>query len=288
MSSRLGRGLSDILGEVSQAYEREISAKSSVDDIYELDIDNIVANPHQPRRSFSGDSLQELCESIKLHGILQPVIVKKTDEGFMLLAGERRLRASKLAGLETIKAIITDIEFDKFRELALIENIQREDLNPLEVAISLKNLIEEHNLTHEELAARVKKSRTQITNTLRLLSLSDYVQEKLLEKDLSFGHAKVLIGLDTDTQKIVVDTIIGQKLSVRDSEVLVKEIKNPKNRKKSAPGGQKGTQIVDLKKYKQRLKNDIPLRFEIKKNKLEISFDSEAEIETFLKYFKSE
>jgi ParB family chromosome partitioning protein len=288
MSSRLGRGLSDILGEVSQAYEREISAKSSIDDIYELDIDNIVANPHQPRQTFSKESLQELSDSIKTHGILQPVIVKKTDEGFMLLAGERRLRASKLAGLDTIKAIITDIEFDKFRELALIENIQREDLNPLEVALSLKNLIEEHNLTHEELASKVKKSRAQITNTLRLLSLSDYVQEKLLEKDLSFGHAKVLIGLDTDTQKIVVDTIIGQKLSVRDSEVLVKEIKNGKNKKKSALNVQKGTQLVDLKKYKQRFKNDIPLRFEIKKNKLEISFASEAEIETFLKYFKSE
>jgi len=284
--NRLGRGLSDILGEVSEAYEREISAKSSVDDIYELDIENIEPNPHQPRHNFTQESLRELAQSIKEHGLLQPIIVKKSDEGFMLLAGERRLRASKLAGFTSIKAIITDVEFEKFRELALIENIQREDLNPLEVAVALKNLIDEHRLTHEELAKRVNKSRTQITNILRLLTLSEYAQEKLLNNEISFGHAKLIIGLDLSEQKLAVDTIIGQKLSVRECEKLVKAIKAKKDFKSNSKREPKRLEFVDLKKYKDRLKKEIPLQFEVKKNKLEFSFKNEAEIETFLKYFK--
>jgi len=284
--NRLGRGLSDILGEVSEAYEREISAKSSVDDIYELDIENIEPNPHQPRHNFTQESLHELAQSIKEHGLLQPIIVKKSDEGFMLLAGERRLRASKLAGFTSIKAIITDVEFEKFRELALIENIQREDLNPIEVAVALKNLIEEHRLTHEEVAKRVNKSRTQITNILRLLTLSEYAQEKLLNQEISFGHAKLIIGLDLNEQRLAVDTIIGQKLSVRECEKLVKDIKSKKDLKSNSKRESKGLEFVDLKKYKNRLKKEIPLQFEVKKNKLEFSFKNEAEIETFLKYFK--
>jgi len=284
--NRLGRGLSDILGEVSEAYEREISAKSSVDDIYELDIENIEPNPHQPRHNFTQESLHELAQSIKEHGLLQPIIVKKSDEGFMLLAGERRLRASKLAGFTSIKAIITDVEFEKFRELALIENIQREDLNPIEVAVALKNLIEEHRLTHEEVAKRVNKSRTQITNILRLLTLSEYAQEKLLNQEISFGHAKLIIGLDLNEQRLAVDTIIGQKLSVRECEKLVKDIKSKKDLKSNSKRESKRLEFVDLKKYKNRLKKEIPLQFEVKKNKLEFSFKNEAEIETFLKYFK--
>jgi len=284
--NRLGRGLGDILGEISEAYEREISAKSSVDEVYELDIENIKPNPHQPRHNFTQESLRELAESIKVHGLLQPIIVKKSDEGFILLAGERRLRASKLAGFTSIKAIITDVEFEKFRELALIENIQREDLNPVEVAIALKNLIDEHQLTHEEVAKRVNKSRTQITNILRLLTLSEYAQEKLLNNEISFGHAKLIIGLDFSEQKLAVDTIIGQKLSVRECEKLIKDMKAKKDLQYNSKSKSKKLELVDLKKYKNRLKKEIPLHFEVKKNKLEFSFKNEAEIETFLKYFK--
>jgi len=282
--NKLGRGLGDILGEISEAYEREISAKSSVDEIYELDIENIKPNPKQPRHNFTQESLCELAESIKEHGLLQPIIVKKSDEGFILLAGERRLRASKLAGFTSIKAIITDVEFEKFRELALIENIQREDLNPLEVAIALKKLIDEHQLTHEEVAKRVNKSRAQVTNILRLLTLSEYAQEKLLNNEISFGHAKLLIGLNFNDQKLAIDTIIGQKLSVRECEKLIKDIKS--KRESNSNGKPKEIKLLDLMKYNNRLKKEIPLQFKIKRNKLEFSFKNEAEMETFLKYFK--
>ncbi len=280
----LGRGLGDILSEVDEAYESEITAKSSVDDIYELDIANIIPNPHQPRKSFDQSALKELSASIKQHGILQPVIVKKSDEGFMLLAGERRLKAAKMAGFETIKAIITDIEFDKFRELALIENIQRQDLNAVEIAVALENLIKEHGLTHDELSKRVKKSRTQITNMLRLLSLSDYVKEKVTSNSLSFGHAKILLSLDAKKQQLAADTIIGQKLSVRESEQLVKRLKQgqssgTKDAKKKKTG-------VDLKGYKNRFSKTLPVSFKLKGDKLELKFTDADEIETFLQYFK--
>ncbi|MGM0533274.1 MAG: ParB/RepB/Spo0J family partition protein [Campylobacterota bacterium] len=280
----LGRGLGDILSEVDEAYESEITAKSSVDDIYELDIANIIPNPHQPRKSFDQSALKELSASIKQHGILQPIIVKKSDEGFMLLAGERRLKAAKMAGFETIKAIITDIEFDKFRELALIENIQRQDLNAVEIAVALENLIKEHGLTHDELSKRVKKSRTQITNMLRLLSLSDYVKEKVASNSLSFGHAKILLSLDAKKQQLAADTIIGQKLSVRESEQLVKRLKQgqssgTKDAKKKTPG-------VDLKGYKNRFSKTLPVSFKLKGDKLELKFADADEIETFLQYFK--
>ena len=283
--NRLGRGLSDILSEVDEAYEKEITAKSSVDDIYELDIANIEANPHQPRQNFDDGALQELSQSIKTHGILQPIIVRKSDDGFLLLAGERRLRAAKLAGLESIKAIITDIEFEKFRELALIENIQREDLNPLEIAHALKSLMSEHSLTHEQLSKRIKKSRTHITNMLRLLSLSPYVQEKLGSFEISLGHAKLLINLSEKEQKLAVDTIVGQKLSVRESENLIKQLRLKKSGQKQSAKSAVGTQYVDLAAYKQKLQNQIPVDCSIKKNKIEISFKNEAEIETFLQYF---
>ena len=284
--SRLGRGLSDILSEVDEAYEKEIANRSGVDDVYELDIDHIVANPHQPRSEFDQESLNQLAQSIKTHGILQPIIVKKDDDGFLLLAGERRLRAAKIAGFETVKAIVTDVAFDKFRELALIENIQREDLNPLEIAYALKNLIDQHSLTHDDLAKRLKKSRTQITNTLRLLALSEYAQAKLRAQELHFGHAKLLVGLTQKQEKLAVDSIVGQKLSVRESEKLIAKIKNRKSSKKSATEGLKGTEYVDLTQYKNILKKELPIRCEIKKRKIEISFENEDEIETFLKYFK--
>ena len=193
----LGRGLGDILGEIDEAYEKEI-INSSKDNIYEIDIENIKLNPYQPRKEFDENSLKELANSIKQHGLLQPIIVKKEQDDFVLLAGERRVRASKIAKLDTIKAIITDVDIEKFRELAIIENIQREDLNPIDFAISLEALLKEYNLTHEELSNRLNKSRTQITNTLRLLNLSDYVKDKLIKKDISVGHAKLLINLDND------------------------------------------------------------------------------------------
>ncbi len=219
----LGRGLSAIIEDVEEAYKQDI--EQARDLVREIDIDRITPNPFQPRVHFSETALKELSESIKRHGLLQPIIVVAKDDAYMLLAGERRLRATKLAGFTRIKAIVADIESKNLRELALIENIQREDLNPIELAVAYKELIEEYKITQEGLSEIIHKSRTQITNTMRLLSLSDQTKRYLSDGLLSQGHAKVIVGLEPKEEETVVNTILGQKLSVRDTELLVKKMK---------------------------------------------------------------
>lgn len=218
----LGRGLGAILEEVEEAYIGSIDDTTIVRDI---DVDKIDPNPYQPRKFFDEESLIELSKSIFEHGLIQPIVVIKRDDRFILLAGERRLRASKLAQLPTIKAIIADIHEQKMRELALIENIQRENLNSIDLANSLKELIGQYKITHDALADILKKSRSYVTNTLRLLTLDEYVQEKILNSQISYGHAKVLVGLSNEDQKKIADSIAGQKLSVRETEVLASRVK---------------------------------------------------------------
>jgi ParB family chromosome partitioning protein len=175
----LGRGLGELLGEVESAYESN-NSDDYASKVADLDVSLIQANPNQPRKIFDEDKLQELSSSIIEHGLLQPItVVQNDDDTFTLISGERRLRAHKLANLETIKSIVSDVDSFKLRELALIENIQRDDLNIVELAYSYAQLINEHNLTHDELSKKVFKSRTSITNTLRLLQLSSYVQQFL-------------------------------------------------------------------------------------------------------------
>nr|MCH9740592.1 ParB/RepB/Spo0J family partition protein [Campylobacterota bacterium] len=235
----LGRGLGAILDEVGQAYDNEMGSGegSSVGQIKEIDLDDISPNPYQPRKHFDEEALHELSESIKRHGLLQPIVVIDKGDSYLLVAGERRLRAHELAELDTIKAIIADVDIDeaKLRELALIENIQRENLNAIELAHSYDELIKVYEITHDGLSGIVNKSRSQITNTLRLLSLSKYVHKKLIKGDISQGHAKVLVGLDEKSQKLLVDTIIGQKLSVREAELLVKNSKTVEREEKPSP-----------------------------------------------------
>lgn len=217
----LGRGLGAIFEDVEDAYRHG----GSQDLVREIKVDRISPNPYQPRKYFNEVAIKELSESIKKHGLLQPIIVVEKDDNYMLLAGERRYRATKEAGLDTIRAIVADIESESLRELALIENIQREDLNPIELAIAYKELIEEYSITQEELSEIIKKSRTQITNTLRLLGLSEKTRDFVMHGKLSQGHAKVIVGLSLSEEDTVVNTIIGQKLSVRDTEYLVKKLK---------------------------------------------------------------
>ena len=216
----LGRGLGELLGEVESAYEN--STRSSKSGVLKLDVTSIKANPNQPRKIFDEEKLNDLSESIKEHGLLQPIVViENEDSTYTLIAGERRLRAHKLANIDKIKAIIIDADEFKLRELALIENIQRDDLNIIELAYCYAQLLNEHSITHEELSRKVFKSRTSITNTLRLLQLNSYVQQFLASDKISAGHAKVMLGLTSDEQKMVCDSIIGQKLSVRETEKLV-------------------------------------------------------------------
>lgn len=228
----LGRGLSALIGEMEQAYEQNLGDNSQL--VVEIDIDLIHPNPLQPRKSFDEGSIAELAESIKEYGILQPILVYEENNEFFLIAGERRLRASKIAKLASIKAIIVDIKPEKLREMALIENIQREDLNPIDLANSYSALMADYNLTQDELANKVQKSRPQITNTLALLKLPQRAQNLLIEGRISQGHAKILVNLNEKDLNIALDSILGQKLSVGQSEKLVQKIKGVKTKAKKA------------------------------------------------------
>ena len=279
----LGRGLGELLGEIESAYDDNIG-KDTSDISSEILISSIKINPHQPRKIFNQEKLQELSKSILSHGLLQPIVVTKRDSEYILIAGERRLRASKLANLTKIKANILDIDDTKLREYALIENIQRDDLNILEIAYSYASLINEHSMTHDELANMVHKSRSSITNILRLLNLSVYAQQMVSSDKISLGHAKVIVSLNEETQKKLIDTIIGQKLSVRETEKLLSDMKN--NSKKT-------DKIIsnNLKLNFQNLNNvakkliDNNLKVKITDKSFNISIKSQEDIEKILKYF---
>lgn len=220
-----GKGLADLLGDMNETYSKELGL--DLNRVEEISIDLITPNPFQPRKKFDEQSLEELAASIKEYGLIQPIILlQKNDETYTLVAGERRLRACKKLKMPTIRAVIAHIDEDKLRELALIENIQRENLNPIELANSYKDLIEKHKITQEELASIIHKSRSQITNTLRLLSLDEQTQNLIAEGKISQGHAKIIVGLDKKDEKMMADTILGQKLSVRETEKIAQKIKN--------------------------------------------------------------
>ena len=284
--SGLGKGLSAILEDVEDAYKQDLDENKSSDLVKEIPLAQITPNPYQPRKVFEEEALRDLSHSILKHGLLQPIVVVAKEDGYMLIAGERRLRASKLANLTTIKAVVTDFEADNLRELALIENIQRENLNPIELATSYKELIEQYDITQEELSDIIHKSRTQITNTIRLLKLSNSTQNLLTSGKISQGHAKVLVGLDEDRQQLIADTIVGQKLSVRDSEELVKNLKKSEEKEGSTnPSVLKKRTHESLVVVLEKL---IEKGFSVKQNanKLTIDFSDENDIENFLQILK--
>ena len=282
----LGRGLSELLGEVETAYENNVDNKLY---IKEIDVSSISVNPHQPRKVFDEEKLKELSSSIKAQGLMQPIVLIQNDSKeseFILVAGERRLRASKLANLETIKAIILDINENQLREYALIENIQRDDLNILEIAYSYAGLINEYSITHEELSQKVFKSRSSITNALRLLTLSPYTQQMITSSKISQGHAKLLVSIAEDTQKMIVDTIIGQKLSVKETDKLIKDLKsnNATNSKVENKKTAKNYSYEILNNTFEKMSKDN-LKIKITNNSINISIDSQDDIEKLYKYF---
>jgi ParB family chromosome partitioning protein len=279
----LGRGLGELLGEVESAYENSTGNNKS--GVRKLDVSLIKANPNQPRKIFDEEKLSELSESIKEHGLLQPIVVVENDDNsYTLIAGERRLRAHKLAKIEQIKAIIVDADELKLRELALIENIQRDDLNVIELAYCYAQLLNEHNITHEELSKKVFKSRTSITNTLRLLQLNSYVQQFLATDKISAGHAKVMLGLSSDEQKMVADSIVGQKLSVRETEKLVKELKERNTDKPKKEKAIYDYNVAPLKNLMTKLQENN-LKVKVEKNYFKIEFNSQEEIDKISSYF---
>jgi len=277
-SMKLGRGLDALLGEIDEAYENEGTQR---DEILEIALKEIRPNPFQPRKTFDEVSLSELAESIKNDGLLQPIVVSEDIDGYVLIAGERRFRASKLAKLKEIRAIVLNSDEQKMRQFALIENIQREELNAIELASAYGELLKLHEMTHDELAIMIHKSRTHITNTLRLLQLSTKTQKALLEKKITAGHAKVLVGLDDKEQEIVVHSIVGQKLSVREVESMIKSMKATPQ---FTP--QKQEEIsYNFDSVKNRF-NYLGLKVKTSKKSLTIEFSSEEEIEDFMTHFR--
>jgi len=193
--------------------------------VIEMDVESLTPNIFQPRKNFDKEKMEELKGSIKKHGIIQPIVVRKIANGYEIVAGERRLKAAKEIGLKKIPAIIKSINNEKSLEIALVENIQREDLNPVEQANAFKRLIDEFKLTQQELAEATGKSRALVTNTIRLLKLNPEIQKNISEGKISFGHAKLLLSIeDEEVQKAVCDRIIANDLSVRDTERLIKNI----------------------------------------------------------------
>ena len=226
-NARLGKGLSSIFGQdVSKVLDDIQNGDMEVErqEQSKIPVDEIRPNPYQPRKVFNDEALKELSSSIKQHGVFTPILVKKSIQGYDLIAGERRLRASKLAGLKDIPAIIVDFDDQEMMEIALLENIQREDLNVIEEAKAYEKLIQRLGYTQEQLAHRVGKSREHITNLLRLLKLPEDVQEYVVSKQLSMGHVRALLGLKTEANmRKVAKQAIDQGLSVRKVEQIVKD-----------------------------------------------------------------
>ena len=273
----LGRGLGELLGEIEEAYDNEIPRNETV---VEIPLSQIRPNPYQPRKHFDEHALHELAASIKTHGLIQPIVLVEDVDGYILVAGERRWRASKLAKLKTIRAIIAVVDQSQMRQHALIENIQREELNVIELAGAYEELITIHGLTHEALSNVVHKSRTHITNTLRLLQLSKKTCTAISDGKISAGHAKVLIGLSEKEQQLAVDSICGQKLSVRETEQMVKSLKNdpkPETPAKKDTAGQ-----MDLEPLVAVLRQ-IGLSSSASGKRLSITFQNETEAEAFLR-----
>ncbi|HEX9135501.1 MAG TPA: ParB/RepB/Spo0J family partition protein [Nitrospirota bacterium] len=225
----LGKGLGALIPDLSALDDKEKKALG----INEIELDKIVPNEYQPRKVFNDEKMKELAASIKEQGVIQPVIVHRAGSGYQLIAGERRWRASRLAGLKTIPALVKEATKRELLEMALIENIQREDLNPLEAAEAYKRLQDEFKLTQEDLAKRVGKERSTVTNFLRLLGLPKEIKQELATGALSMGHAKALLSLERVRDQMKATVMIVKKgLSVREAEALATRLKNPPKEKK--------------------------------------------------------
>lgn len=227
----LGKGLNALFGvfEEDEGYSKITSNKKENSGTLEIDINKIKANPNQPRKNFDLEALNELAASIKIHGILQPIVLNKQDDGtYLIIAGERRFRAAKICGLKTVPAVVRSYTDKQVKEISIIENLQREDLNPVEAARAIKELMEEYGLTQEVVAERIGKSRSNIANTLRLLSLAPEVIVLLESGKLSAGHARCLVVIEDAREQIrLAHLAIAKNMSVRDLEKAVKNFLNP-------------------------------------------------------------
>ncbi|MRG26712.1 ParB/RepB/Spo0J family partition protein [Laceyella tengchongensis] len=281
MSKRLGRGLDALFSQVDVKEE---------DVVTEAEITELRPNPYQPRKNFDDAALQELMESIKQHGIVQPLVVRKSIRGYEIVAGERRFRAAKLAALQTVPIVVRDFTDEQMMEIALVENIQREDLNPIEVAFAYQKLMNHLGITQEELAERVGKSRPHVANFLRLLQLPAEVQEYVSRGTLSMGHARTLLGVkDRDMLKRLAEKVIKEKPSVRQLEEWVQKLNEVMPKKEER---KKKTADPFIKRYEDVLQQvfSTPVRIKHgrKKGKIEIEYYSERELERLVEMLNGE
>lgn len=288
--SRLGKGLDSLIPMLVEEEKKITEVKEEVKEVKKEDkntlrISEIVANRKQPRKKFDDEALEELASSIKEVGIIQPIVVQKREGFYEIIAGERRWRAAQLAGLKEVPVVIKDYSEEEIMEIALIENIQRKDLNPIEEANAYKKLIEEYNLKQDELAQRISKSRTAITNTMRLLKLCDEVQDMLIDGEISNGHGRALLAIeDMQTQLDIAEKIIEKNLSVREVEKLVKDINEPVEKKKKV---ERADDFI-YKNIESQMKEILGTKVKISrknenKGKIEIEYYSPEELERIMK-----
>lgn len=283
----LGRGLEELFStEVLDfdTFESNIMENATTNEIQDIPINEIRPNPYQPRKSFNEEALRELSESIKNHGVFQPIIVKKGIRGYDLIAGERRLRASKMEGLDKIPAIVKDFSDDEMREIALLENIQRENLTAIELAWAYKGIIDNLDIRQEDLALRIGKSRSHITNTLGLLNLPEEVQKMILNGELSMGHARVLSKME-DESKItgLAKKIINEGLSVHEIE----EISKDEEIKKRVPITRR-ERNTDYTNIENELKDILGTKVKVDNKKINIYFENVNDLNRILEIMNIE
>ena len=286
----LGRGLSALLNDPENAIEsiNDKNADLLIGSVIELELNKITANPFQPRTNFNEETLDELSQSVKELGVIQPITVRKKGDGFELIAGERRFKASEMAGLKTIPAFIRLADDQESLEMALVENIQRQDLDPIEIGLSYQRLMEEINLTQDQLSSRVGKKRSTITNYMRLLKLDPIIQTGIRDGFISMGHGRALINIDSQKEQIKLYKIVVKKrLSVRETEALVRKLKDPK--------------AISVKNYHppyvEQAASDLEVFFDTPvsatangqgQGQLKISFESQEKLQHILNKIKGE
>ena len=290
--SGLGKGLDSLITDkVGKSSAKEVIKPDTM-----VDIDKVEPNKEHPRKNFDEDALLELSESIKQFGILQPLLVQDKDTYYEIIAGERRWRAAKLAGLKKVPVIIKKLTDQEIVEISLIENIQRENLNPIEEAIAYKRLLTEFNLKQDEVAERVSKSRTAVTNSMRLLKLNEKVQQMLVDEMLTTGHARALLGIeDQEEQYVIAQKIFDEKMSVRDIEKLVKKLQKEKSEKEKTV-----KQPVETNEQMQAIYRDLEEKMktifgtkvtinskDMKKGKIEIEYYSSDELDHLMDLIQS-
>lgn len=278
--SALGKGLSAIFGDDIDSVLDDIQQGKSEEYVaqkFEIDLDEIKPNPYQPRKEFDDDRIKELADSIKQHGVFTPILVKKAVKGYELIAGERRLRACKLAGLKSVPSILVEFDDQQMMEIALLENIQREDLNAIEEAIGYEKLIKKIGYTQEELAKRIGKSREHVANLLRLLKLPETVQNYVVTKQLSMGHVRALLALKEKTlMEDVAQKAIQLHLSVRAVETMVKNINEPKE--KATPK----EKDINLEPIEHRLQSRLQTKVKLDDKQITIKYSGNSDLNRIL------